>query len=132
MQNKKKIPAFSELLRALRIKHRYSIRKLEKATSVSRSYIVTLERGYDPRTKKEVRPSKEVIKRLGEVLGDSYDALMVAAGYLPDEVAASVVAEQRGHKVTERPKLTDEEIEEITKVVAEVTIEELRKRGIID
>lgn len=131
MPGNKERPPLADLLRALRAKHRYSMEELAKATGVSRNYIWMIEQGYDKRTGKPIKPHPDVLKQLGHTLGDSYDALMLAAGYLPEDVAASVIEEEHKHPVYERPELTTETLDELKNIIAEVTVEVLRKRGYI-
>lgn len=131
MAGQKPLTPLAELLYALRTKHRYSIRKLADASGVSRNYISMIEHGYDKATGKPLKPHPNILKDLGHVLGDSYDALMLAAGYMPDEVAAGVLEEQDKDHVLERQELPPETIEELKDIIAEVTVQVLRKRGFI-
>lgn len=62
-----------------------SLREMEKITGLSHTYLSTLEKGYDPRSKKERKPTPEVIKRLAETLDENYFELMQLAGYMEND-----------------------------------------------
>ena len=66
---------FSSYLKEKRIDKNFSIRKLAELSDVSAMYISELERG------KREKPSPEVLKKLSEGLGETYESLMEAAGY---------------------------------------------------
>lgn len=59
-----------------------TLREISKKTDVSHSYLALLEKGIDPRTKKPIKPSVEILKKLAEVYNYSFEVLMDAAGYL--------------------------------------------------
>lgn len=72
--------AFGEYLRELRGDR--SLREIEKITGISHTYLSSLEKGYDPRSKKERKPTVEIIKKLSEHLPNaSYAQLLKLAGY---------------------------------------------------
>lgn len=68
--------SISEYLKEKRIEKNLSIRKLAELSDVSAMYISELERG------KREKPSPEVLKKLSEGLGEPYENLMAAAGYI--------------------------------------------------
>ncbi|RDY67306.1 XRE family transcriptional regulator [Halobacillus trueperi] len=74
-----------ERLKDLRIQKRNeSIREVSKKVGISHTYLSTLEKGYDPRTKKERKPTIEVIKNLSgyyRLSTSDYLDLLVMAGY---------------------------------------------------
>jgi transcriptional regulator with XRE-family HTH domain len=90
----RELPLFAERLGSLRRRKRFSLRALAHAAEVSTTYIRTLERGYDSRTGKAIRPSVDVIRRVARALGDGaeeegeriFAELMHAAGYMPGAV----------------------------------------------
>lgn len=68
-----------ELLKELRGKK--SIREVSKDIGISHTYLSTLEKGYDPRTKKERKPTPEVLRKLSHYYNIPYIQLMELAGY---------------------------------------------------
>lgn len=71
---------FGEYLRELR--GTKSLREMEKITGISHTYLSTLEKGYDPRSGKERKPTPETLKKLSETLEVPYWELMQKAGYI--------------------------------------------------
>jgi transcriptional regulator with XRE-family HTH domain len=69
-----------EFLRKLRGKR--SLREIEKISGVSHTYLSSLEKGADPRTGKERKPTAETLKKLAEVYDYDYIDLLDKAGYL--------------------------------------------------
>ncbi|MCM3342623.1 MULTISPECIES: helix-turn-helix domain-containing protein [unclassified Paenibacillus] len=68
------------LLRELRGKR--SLREIERESGVSHTYLSSLEKGYDPRTGKERKPTPDTLKKLAQVYDISYEQLMLSAGYM--------------------------------------------------
>ncbi|MEW5596897.1 helix-turn-helix transcriptional regulator [Peribacillus frigoritolerans] len=62
-----------------------SLRDMERITGLSHTYLSTLEKGMDPRSKKERRPTPEVLKKLADTLSIDYFSLMEKAGYINKE-----------------------------------------------
>ncbi|MCA1011381.1 helix-turn-helix domain-containing protein [Halobacillus halophilus] len=71
---------FGNYLRELRGKK--SLREVSKGTGISHTYLSTLEKGYDPRTKKKRNPAPNTLKLLADYYEVSYNDLLVKAGYL--------------------------------------------------
>ncbi|MER2079364.1 helix-turn-helix domain-containing protein [Psychrobacillus psychrotolerans] len=71
---------FGEYLKQLRGKR--SLRELERITGLSHTYLSTLEKGYDPRSKKPRHPTPEVLKKISGSLDVEYDLLLEKAGYI--------------------------------------------------
>lgn len=114
-----------QLLRELRQRRRWSMRQLAQASGVSAGYIQQLEAGLDRRSGRPIRPSPEVLRRLAGPLGGAYyEVLMAAAGYLP---STGALARQDGYRTTLPPEV----IREIQDIVAETTLEVLRRRGLL-
>ncbi|MBI3966689.1 MAG: helix-turn-helix transcriptional regulator [Chloroflexi bacterium] len=113
-----------KLLRELRRSRRLTMRELADVAGISAGYVQQLEVGLDPRSGRPIRPSPDVLRRLADPLGVTYEALMTAAGYLEESGA---LARADGHRRT----LSTEAIDEIRAIVAETTFEVLRKRGLI-
>lgn len=71
---------FGEYLRELRGDR--SLREMERITGLSHTYLSTLEKGVDPRSGKERKPTPETLKKLSETLNVPYEELMKKAGYI--------------------------------------------------
>lgn len=71
---------FGDYLKELRGKK--SLREMERITGISHTYLSTLEKGYDPRSGKERKPTPEVIRQISETLDLNYFHLMKVAGYM--------------------------------------------------
>lgn len=70
---------FGDYLKELRGNR--SLREMEKITGLSHTYLSSLEKGYDPRSKKERKPTPETLKKLADTLNVSYFELMEKADY---------------------------------------------------
>lgn len=68
-------------LKKLRKNKNKSIRKASEEIGISHTYLDSLEKGYDPRTKKERKPTPEVIKKISNYYKVPYMQLMNMAGY---------------------------------------------------
>lgn len=92
---------FGEYLRKLRGNR--SLREMEKITGLSHTYLSTLEKGYDPRSKKKRNPTPEALKNISEKLDVNYMELMKKAGYLPqDDTNAKTIGEYIKNKRKEK------------------------------
>jgi len=80
---------FGDYLREIRGKR--SLRTIESLTGISHTYLSSLEKGYDPRSKKPRSPTPEVIKQLSEGLNIDYYLLMKKAGYLDNRPAHEII-----------------------------------------
>lgn len=67
-----------------------SFREMEKITGLSHTYLSSLEKGVDPRSGSERKPTPSVLKKLSEKLSIDYSTLMEAAGYLPEDESVSI------------------------------------------
>lgn len=76
------MPDFGDYLKELRGKR--SLREMEKVTGLSHTYLSSLEKGYDPRSKKERKPTPETLRKLSNTLDVPYDHLMQKAGYIDE------------------------------------------------
>lgn len=84
---------FSVFLRNLRGKK--SLREMERLTGLSHTYLSTLEKGYDPRSGKERKPTPEVIKKISKAFPDvDYLEMMEKAGYISDYIQYSKTEEE--------------------------------------
>ncbi len=62
-----------------------SLREMERITGLSHTYLSTLEKGIDPRSGKERKPTPEILKKLSETLDINYTELMERAGYINEK-----------------------------------------------
>ncbi len=62
-----------------------SLREMERITGLSHTYLSTLEKGIDPRSGKERKPTPEILKKLSETLDINYTELMEKAGYIDEK-----------------------------------------------
>ena len=77
--------SFGEIIRELRKSKGLSLRDAEKISGISHTYLSTLEKGFDPRTKKIRKPTPQIIAKLATGLNEDYFDLMVLAGYLEEK-----------------------------------------------
>ncbi|MCF6411498.1 helix-turn-helix domain-containing protein [Pseudalkalibacillus salsuginis] len=59
-----------------------SLREVQEGTGISHTYLSTLEKGVDPRTKKPRKPTPEVLLKLARFYKVEYGTLMFLAGYV--------------------------------------------------
>jgi transcriptional regulator with XRE-family HTH domain len=80
-----------------------SLREVQEGTGISHTYLSTLEKGYDPRTKKQRKPTPEVLQKLARFYKVRYKDLMFLAGYLDidSDTNGSLSSEQRAAKIKE-------------------------------
>lgn len=71
-----------DLLRNLRGKE--SLRDAGKRTGLSHTYLSIIEKGFDPRSGKPVKPTPETLKLLSEAYNHPYEDLMIKAGYIEE------------------------------------------------
>jgi transcriptional regulator with XRE-family HTH domain len=62
-----------------------SVREVARAIGISHTYLTTLEKGFDPRTKKPRKPHPDVINKLASYYGLHNGDLAIRAGYDPFE-----------------------------------------------
>lgn len=62
-----------------------SLREMEKITGLSHTYLSSLEKGKDPRSGNERKPSPEVLKKIARTLNVNYSTLMEKAGYADEQ-----------------------------------------------
>lgn len=84
---------FGEYLKELRGKR--SLREMERVTGISHTYLSTLEKGYDPRSGKERKPTPETLKKLSATLEVSYTDLMKKAGYMKKKTISELIKDLR-------------------------------------
>jgi len=97
-----------EQLRAMRDMHGLSLRAVETATGISNAYLSQIETG------KVEKPAPNILYKLAELYGTSYDDLMSLAGHLtrrdPTENRPRVLTQAALSAMSE---LTPEEEEEL-------------------
>ena len=96
---------FGEYLKQLRGKRYF--REMERITGLSHTYLSTLEKGYDPRTKKPRHPTPESLKKLSETLEVDYNILLEKAGYI-DKTPSNVELNEFINNMEENSYLTEQ------------------------
>jgi len=66
------------------------IRQASRGIGISHTYLDSLEKGYDPRTKKERKPTPDVLRKISNYYDVSYVVLMTKAGYVNEDGAVPV------------------------------------------
>lgn len=61
-----------------------SLRQMERDTGISHTYLSSVEKGRDPRSKKELIPPPPTLKKIAEGTGADYLEMLKIAGYLSD------------------------------------------------
>ncbi|WP_174615246.1 helix-turn-helix domain-containing protein [Virgibacillus ihumii] len=72
-----------KLLKELRGKE--SLREASKRIGISHTYLDTIEKGYDKRSGKNVKPTPDTLKLIAKAYYYSYDKLLVMAGYIEEK-----------------------------------------------
>jgi transcriptional regulator with XRE-family HTH domain len=100
-------------LRAMRDAHGMSLRAVETVTGISNAYLSQIETG------RVEKPAPNILYKLAELYGTSYDGLMEVAGHLtrrdPTEVRSSTLSAAALSAISE---LTPEEEEELMKYLS--------------
>lgn len=76
-----------DYLKELRNNKSMSIRQASEGIGISHTYLDSLEKGYDPRTMKERKPTPDVLRKISKYYDVQYMDLFVAAGYYTKEEA---------------------------------------------
>jgi transcriptional regulator with XRE-family HTH domain len=92
-----------------------SLRDVQEGTGISHTYLSTLEKGYDPRTKKERKPTPKVLQTLARFYRVNYKDLMYLAGYLEND--DSLPSEEKAAKIREI-NLKLKELEKIQEILS--------------
>lgn len=107
-----------------------SFREMERITGLSHTYLSTLEKGVDPRSGKERKPTPDVIRKIAETLGENYFKLMKIAGYMNqadvnelfkkrEEIVEEIERERlMALPSTKKSRLLEKEIKELTAEIA--------------
>jgi SOS-response transcriptional repressor LexA len=59
-----------------------SLREAAKQIGISHTYLDTIEKGYDKRSKKPVKPTPETLRMISNTYNVSFNELMIKAGYI--------------------------------------------------
>ncbi|TQR21830.1 helix-turn-helix domain-containing protein [Psychrobacillus vulpis] len=97
--------ALSQLIRKLRGKE--SLREASKRIGISHTYLDTIEKGFDKRSGKQVKPTPETLRLISNAYKYDYEELMREAGYLEDIEESKNDINVAGKEI----KLSSEEIE---------------------
>ncbi|BAF60147.1 predicted transcriptional regulator [Pelotomaculum thermopropionicum SI] len=68
------------------------LRDAAERAGISHTYLSQLEKGIDPRTGKEIRPSPETLKGISKAYNYPYEKLLAVAGYL-EETGKSAISD---------------------------------------
>ena len=79
-----------EIIKKYREEHEMSMSEFAKVSGLSKQYVSVLERGKHPSSGKSVAPSLEVIKKVAQAMGMSFDDLFAM---LDDEVSLNTPEE---------------------------------------
>lgn len=69
-----------------------SLREVAEKCGISHTYLDTLEKGYDPRTKKERKPNPDVLEKLANYYSVDYEHLMYLAKYIDEDVYNAITS----------------------------------------
>ena len=75
----------SDFLKDLRENKTKSLRRAAREIGISHTYLDSLEKGYDPRTKKERKPTPDVLRKISNYYDVPYSVLMQKAGYADEK-----------------------------------------------
>lgn len=64
-----------DIIHDYRVKNKTSMELFAKNAGVSKAYISLLEKGYDPRTQREIIPSVTTIQKVARAMGTTFDEL---------------------------------------------------------
>ncbi|WP_339198481.1 helix-turn-helix domain-containing protein [Paenibacillus sp. FSL P4-0176] len=98
-----------ELLKELRSKKGWSLRKAGEESGVSYSYISMLEKGLHSSTEKNSKVSPEQLKKLADAYEYPYNMLMIKAGYTESDLNESSLIEEPQY-FNENPYIVKESI----------------------
>lgn len=74
-----------EYIKKIRADRNLTLRELEKITGVSYSYLSSLERGYDTRSKKPISPTLERITKIAVGLNIPLGEFLISIGYAEND-----------------------------------------------
>ena len=109
-----------------------SLRQMERDTGVSHTYLSSVEKGRDPRSKKELIPPPPTLKKIADGTGADYLEMLKIAGYLSDYMEEKLIQLERKAKETskENAKIADDfnfnEYDDVTNRLS-IAIEQKKK-----
>ena len=62
-----------------------TLREVAEKAGISHTYLGVLEKGIDPRSGKQIKPSTDTLERLAKAYKYPYEKLLKAAGYLNND-----------------------------------------------
>lgn len=62
-----------------------TLREVAEKAGISHTYLGVLEKGIDPRSGKQIKPSTDTLERLAKAYNYPYEKLLKAAGYLNND-----------------------------------------------
>jgi len=74
-----------DYLKQLRGEKSLSIRKASEEIGISHTYLDSLEKGYDPRTKKERTPTPKILSKVAKYYNVPYVRLLRISGYFGED-----------------------------------------------
>ncbi len=66
-----------------------SLREASKKIGISHTYLDTIEKGFDKRSKKPVKPSPDTLRMISKAYNYPYEELLKAAGYIDNSTSNS-------------------------------------------
>lgn len=107
-------PDFGKYLKEIRLKKGLTLRDIEKKSGVSNAYLSQVENG------KRNAPTPDILMKIHEVLGVSYDELMEKAGYISPSFRSELLPE------TIKTMETYEDLMELTSNATEMFVNSIR------
>ncbi|WP_139364836.1 helix-turn-helix domain-containing protein [Sutcliffiella halmapala] len=95
-----------DLIKNLRGKE--SLRDASKKIGISHTYLDTIEKGFDKRSGKPVKPTPETLELISNAYSYPYDELMKNAGYLKEDITL--------YKVTDKVLLSPEDLKVLDEI----------------
>ncbi|HLR02829.1 MAG TPA: helix-turn-helix transcriptional regulator [Virgibacillus sp.] len=98
----------SQHLKKLRKEKSVSLRQASRDIGISHTYLDSLEKGFDPRTNKERKPTFDVLKKLSNYYKVNYIDLLQKSGYIEEaEKEGLMKSAEEYRKYRKRNKLED-------------------------
>lgn len=94
-----------------KLRGKESLRDASKRIGISHTYLDTIEKGFDKRSGKPVKPTPETLKLIAEAYNTSYEELMILAGYLEEKEEKKELSDKDEKDIAKRLQKFKEEIE---------------------
>lgn len=121
----------NEIIKNKREELNLSIRKAAEKIGISHSYLTMIEKGNDPRTKKEIKITPETIKLISKAYKIDYDELMEAAGYIEKNSNEKFKITEDEKKIIETYRSLNKQGKEIIKQQLDLVKEKYKKNNSI-